>query len=87
MGFQVNNDIFKDNSKYFRNALVLDSYTNPLQNIGFDSTYLRSFFEKMLFDKNLTLKPMPKNVYEKNIIEIDSTHIPKLPISIKKLRR
>ena len=77
MGFQVNNDIFKNNSKYFRNALVLDSYTNPLQNIGFDSSYLHSFFEKMLFDKNLTLKPMPKNVYEKNIIEINSTHIPK----------
>lgn len=88
IGFQVNNDIFKDNSKYFRNALVLDSYANPLQGIGFDSSYLHSFLAKMLFDKNLPLKHIPKNIYEQNTIKIDNADIPKLPkniqISIKK---
>lgn len=74
---KINNDIFKENSKYFRNALVLNSYdviTTDFNYIGFDSSYLQSFFEKLLLDKNLTLKPLPKNIFEQNNNSNDATN-------------
>ena len=74
---KINNDIFKENSKYFRNALVLNSYdviTTDFNYIGFDSSYLQSFFEKLLLDKNLTLKPLSKNIFEQNNNSNDVTN-------------
>lgn len=74
MNFKMaNNDIFKEHSKYFRNALVLNSYSDILMDIRFDSSYLQSFFKKLLFDKDLALKSLPKNIFvqdneSKNII-------------------
>ncbi|TEX99678.1 Fic family protein [Campylobacter sp. US33a] len=56
IGFEINNDIFKENSKYFRNALVLSNYSDKYRNI--DISYLESFFKKLLIDKNLSLKPI-----------------------------
>ena len=78
---QINNDIFKENSKYFRNALVLNSYdtiTADFNHIGFDASYIQSFFEKLIFDdKNLPLKPLPNNIFEKNNeIDIDKPRKP-----------
>lgn len=70
LGFTLNNAIFKAHSKYFRNALVLDSYNDPMNGIGADSSYLESFIEKWLVDKNLELKSMPKNIYTRNVMEI-----------------
>lgn len=52
MGFDVNNDLFKDNSLYFRNALVRANYLNYLKGIRVDKKYLKMFFENLLFDKN-----------------------------------
>lgn len=60
-GFKTNNDIFKDNSKYFRNALVLANYENLKDNIKSDFSYLESFFNKFIFDKNAKLKTMVMN--------------------------
>lgn len=54
IGFEVNNDIFKEYSKYFRNALVLSNYADKDKSI--DVLYLESFFKKLLIDKNLELK-------------------------------
>ncbi|WP_251824977.1 hypothetical protein [Campylobacter jejuni] len=56
IGFKTNNDIFKENSKYFRNALVLSNYADKDKSI--DISYLESFFKKLLIDKNLELKKM-----------------------------
>lgn len=52
MGFKVNNDLFKDNSIYFRNALVRANYTNYAKGIKADKKYLIMFFENLLLDKN-----------------------------------
>lgn len=52
MGFKVNNDLFKDNSLYFRNALVRANYTNYVIGVRADKIYLNKFFENLLLDKN-----------------------------------
>ena len=60
-GFNVNNELFKDNSLYFRNALVRANYSNISKGIEEDNKYLIMFFENLLLNKqnkldNLELK-------------------------------
>jgi len=55
LGYDINNDIFRENSKYFRNALVLSGYCNSTLNINFDYRPLVKFFEKILIDQNIIL--------------------------------
>ncbi|MBZ7982619.1 Fic family protein [Campylobacter sp. RM12640] len=62
-GFEANNDIFKNNSKYFRDALVLANYENIKNNIKSDFSYLESFFNKFILNKQVELKKLP---YDKN---------------------
>ena len=50
-GFNVNNELFKDNSLYFRNALVRANYSNISKGIEEDKKYLVLFFENLLFNK------------------------------------
>ena len=52
IGFKVNNDLFKDNSLYFRNALVRANYTNYSKGIKANNKYLNMFFENLLLNKN-----------------------------------
>ena len=52
IGFKVNNELFKDNSKYFRNALVRANYTNYSKGISADNKFLKMFFENLLLYKN-----------------------------------
>lgn len=40
MGFRVNNDLFKDNALYFRNALVRANYNNYVKGVKADKKYL-----------------------------------------------
>ncbi len=56
LGFNVNNDIFKDNSVYFRNSLVLSNYTNVSKNIYPNDEYLMKFYENLLLNQNNELK-------------------------------
>lgn len=58
-GIDVNNDLFKENSKYFRNALVLSCDNETRQAV--DYSYLESFFTKLIVDKNYQLKSMVNN--------------------------
>lgn len=51
-GFNINNELFKDNSLYFRNALVRANYSNISKGIEENHTFLIRFFENLLFDKN-----------------------------------
>ena len=55
-GFDVNNDLFKDNSKFFRNALVKANYSNISKGIEENKTYLKMFFENLLLGKQNKLK-------------------------------
>lgn len=51
---KVTTDIFKDNSLYFRNALVLSNYDKTI-----NDSYLNTFFTKCLYDYNITLPEIP----------------------------
>lgn len=55
IGFKVNNELFKNNSKYFRKALVRANYTNYSKGIKAEKKYLIMFFENLLLDKNKEL--------------------------------
>lgn len=54
LGFATNNDLFEQNSKYFRNALVRANYQNLNQDVYYTFEYLNKFFENLLLgEKNL----------------------------------
>lgn len=57
-GYDVNNDLFKENSLYFRNALVLSNYSNISKKINSTYEYLCSFYKKLLIDRDMELKEM-----------------------------
>ena len=56
LGFDVTNDIFAENSWYFRNALVRANYTNLKKGV-FDTTeYLELFLRNLLLGENNSLR-------------------------------
>ena len=55
MGFNINNELFKDNALYFRNALVRANYTNYSKGIKETNKYLIMFFENLLLNKDYSL--------------------------------
>ena len=66
-GFNVNDDVFADNSWYFRNALVRANYKNYEKNIFEDISYLEKFFYNLLTNSNYELKNRYMHVdYENN---------------------
>ncbi|MGN0740416.1 MAG: Fic family protein [Treponema sp.] len=56
LGFKVDNDIFAENSWYFRNALVRASYNNLQKGIYENPIYLERFFRNLLLDEKNELK-------------------------------
>lgn len=56
LGYTVENDIFVDNSFYFRNALVRANYTNIPKGIHPTLVYLERFFANLLLGENNELK-------------------------------
>ena len=56
LGYIVENDIFADNSFYFRNALVRANYTNVPKGIHPTLVYLERFFANLLLGENNELK-------------------------------
>ncbi len=48
IGFKVNNDLFAENSWYFRNALVRANYRNAVEGIDYSPIYLERFFRNLL---------------------------------------
>ena len=67
MGFNVNNDMFKNKSLYFRNALVRSNYGNIPKGIYPTFDYLIMFFENLLQGKNNRLEN--KDLYIKELFE------------------
>lgn len=55
-GFNVNNELFADNSWYFRNALVRANYSNPPKGIQPDKSFLVKFFRNLLLGEKNELK-------------------------------
>ena len=56
LGYAVENDIFADNSYYFRNALVRANYENPKLNVEKTQLPLEEFFKVLLFRHELELR-------------------------------
>jgi len=54
LGFNVVNDMFAQNSWYFRNALVRANYSNLQKGITETTTYLERFFRSMLLGEEHT---------------------------------
>ena len=67
MGFQVNNEMFKNYSLYFRNSLVRSNYGNIPKGIYPTFDYLILFFENLLQNKNHELKN--DDLYVKKLFE------------------
>ena len=56
MGYKVDNDIFAQNSWYFRNALVRANYKNIKEGIEENPVYLERFFRNLILGENNELK-------------------------------
>ena len=56
IGFKVDNDLFADNSWYFRNALVRANYKNAIKGIDYTSVYLERFFRNLLLGEKWDLR-------------------------------
>lgn len=56
IGFDVNNDLFADNSWYFRNALIRANYRNVRKEVEPDMRFLNLFFRNLMMGENHELK-------------------------------
>lgn len=56
IGFYVENDLFANNSWYFRNALVRANYRNAVKGVEPDMKYLVRFFRNLLLGENNELR-------------------------------
>lgn len=56
IGYKINNDLFKEHSIYFRNALVRSNYRNVDKNVSPTLIYLIKFYENLLNNKQDELK-------------------------------
>ena len=76
-GFDVNNDVFADNSWYFRNALVRANYNDLKKGIHSTDEYLRLFFDNLLLGARYELKNRFLHVDYNNSAKIDDSDISK----------
>ncbi|WP_297437319.1 Fic family protein [uncultured Clostridium sp.] len=56
LGYEVNNNLFKEHSKYFRDALVLSNYTNIKLGYKASYKYLESFYYKLISEQEIELE-------------------------------
>ena len=84
LGFNITNEIFAENSWYFRNALVRSNYNNRDKNIYATTYYLELFLRNLLLNEKNTLsnrelhidyvQPISslkeKNTYETSILNL-----------------
>jgi len=73
-GFNVNNDLFAENSWYFRNALVRANYNNPLKGVKSDRSFLVKFFKALLLGEQFEF--INRNMYIGAEIEPTPTSTP-----------
>ena len=61
-GFNINDEVFAENSWYFRNSLVRANYTNFPKNIFEDTSFLEKFFYNLLTNSKYELKNRYTNI-------------------------
>ncbi len=69
LGFNVTNDIFADNSWYFRNALVRANYNNRTKNVFETTHYLELFLRNLLMAEENILSNREMHIDYKEIKE------------------
>ena len=69
LGFQVNNDIFKEHSWYFRNALVRANYQNIQKGIYKDPIHLERFFRNLLMGEDNVLMNRHLHIKAKELLD------------------
>lgn len=79
-GFNVNDEIFADNSRYFRNALVRANYKNYEKNVFEDITFLEKFFYNLLTNTKYELKNRYMHIDYKETIEEISSNVSSLSL-------
>lgn len=76
----MNNDLFADNSWYFRNALIRANYRNVRKEVEPDMRFLNLFFRNLMMGENHELKngfvaPLypnnPKHPRQKYLLTVD----------------
>lgn len=70
LGFKINNDMFQNDSKYFRNALVRANYYN--NEISSNDIYLKKFFINLLYNEKYELSNKDLILFEN--FKDDSRH-------------
>ena len=78
-GFRINNDAFRENSWYFRNALVRANYNDLQKGIHSTTKFLELFFANLLLGTNHELKNryMHVDYVEENASQSATTETPK----------
>ena len=56
LGYRVSNNMFKDNSWFFRNALIRATYADYMNGVKRDWSYLEDFFKNLLLGENNRMK-------------------------------
>ena len=79
-GFNVNDEIFADNSWYFRNALVRANYKNYEKNVFEDITFLEKFLYNLLTNTKYELKNRYMHIDYKETIEEISSNVSSLSL-------
>lgn len=76
LGFKTDNDIFAENSWYFRNALVRANYSSLANGIEETPAYLERFFRNLLLGEHNELKNRYTHIdYEKYPAKNDNVKI------------
>lgn len=69
LGFNVTNDIFAENSWYFRNALVRANYNNRAKNVTETTRYIELFLRNLLLNEDNILLNREMHIAYKEIKE------------------
>ena len=69
LGFNVTNDIFAENSWYFRNALVRANYNNRAKNVSETTYYIELFLRNLLLNEDNILSNREMHISYKEIKE------------------
>ena len=87
LGYDATNDIFAENTWYFRNALVRANYTNLKKNIYDTTIYLEKFIRNLLLGEKNELKNRYLNInnlFEENVgVNSKSVGVKEIDVGVK----
>lgn len=72
-GFNINDEVFAENSWYFRNSLVRANYKNFEKNVFEDTSYLEKFFYNLLTGSKYELKN--RDTHIDNIQSVEKSNL------------